>query len=119
MKNKIITAFKDNHRELMIAKKTGQFEDELWNTGYETAMSFVLGLMGINREQALYKYLKWNDLTLSEQEQAKETYLSIREHEEDRSRDETTQDYPEPMDWRGVRYCLFERKENGYIDVII
>ena len=65
MKSKIITAYKDNHRELMIAKKTGQFEDELWNTGYETALSFVLGLMGINREQALYKYLKWNDLTLS------------------------------------------------------
>jgi hypothetical protein len=119
MKNKIITAFKDNHRDLMISKKTGQFEDVLWNTGYETAMSFVLGLMGINREQALYKYIKWNDLTLPEQEYVKEQYLSIREQEEDRGRDETTQDYPEPMDWRGVKDCYFERKENGSIDVII
>lgn len=53
MKEKIITAFQDNHRDLVISKKTGQFEDELWNTGYETAMLFVLRLMGINREQAL------------------------------------------------------------------
>ena len=42
MKHKIITAFQDNHRDLLISKKTGQFEDVLWNTGYETAMLFVL-----------------------------------------------------------------------------
>jgi hypothetical protein len=53
MKKRIITAFQDNHRDLIISKKTGQFEDELWNTGYETAMLFVLGLMGINKEEAL------------------------------------------------------------------
>ena len=53
MKNKIITAFKDNHRDLVISKKTGQFEDVLYNTGYETAMLFVLGLMGISKEEAL------------------------------------------------------------------
>ena len=119
MKNKIITAFKDNHRDLVISKKTGQFEDVFYNTGYETAMLFVLGLMGISKEQVLYKYHKWEDLTLPEQEQVKETYLSIREHEEGRDRNETTIDYPEPMDWREVRYCLFEQKENGTIDVII
>ena len=115
MKSKIITAFKDNRKDLIRAKKTGQFEDELWCVGYETAMNFVLQLMNLNPS----KYKVWEELTLSEQEQAKEIYLSIREHEENRSRDETTQDYPEPMDWREVRYCLFERKENGYIDVII
>lgn len=119
MKHKIITAFKDNHRDLMISKKTGQFEDELYNTGYETAMLFVLGLMGISKDQILYKYHKWEDLTLPEQEQVKETYLSIREHEEDRDRDEITQDYPEPMDWRDVKDCYFERKPNGYVEVII
>lgn len=53
MKEKIITAFQDNHRDLLISKKTGQFEDVLYNTGYETAMSFVLGLMGISKEEAL------------------------------------------------------------------
>lgn len=53
MKEKIITAFKDNHRDLVISKKTGQFEDVLYNTGYETAILFVLGLMGISKEEAL------------------------------------------------------------------
>ena len=115
MKNKIITAFKDNHRDLLRARKTGQFEDELWCVGYETAISFVMQLMGINPS----KYKTWEELTLLEQEEVKETYLSIREHEEGRDRNETTIDYPEPMDWREIRYCLFEQKENGTIDVII
>ena len=53
MKEKIITAFQDNHRDLLISKKTGQFEDVLYNTGYETAMLFVLSLMGISKEEAL------------------------------------------------------------------
>lgn len=53
MKEKIITAFQDNHRDLLISKKTGQFEDVLYNTGYETALEFVLGLMGISKEEAL------------------------------------------------------------------
>jgi hypothetical protein len=53
MKEKIITAFQDNHRDLLISKKTKQFEDVLYNTGYETALEFVLGLMGISKEEAL------------------------------------------------------------------
>ena len=82
-------------------------------------MLFVLSLMGISKEEALNKYHKWDDLTLPEQEYVKEQYLSIREHEENRGRNEITQDYPEPIDWRGVKDCYFERKENGTIDVII
>ena len=64
MKEKIITAFQDNHRDLLISKKTGQFEDVLYNTGYETAMSFVLGLMGISKEEALNMKEVKEDLTM-------------------------------------------------------
>lgn len=63
--------------------------------------------------------LTWNDLTEEEKEQAKETYLYIREIEEDRHENEITQDYEEPINKNYVKYCRFERKENGYIEVII
>ena len=66
MKEKIITAFQDNHRDLLISKKTGQFEDVLYNTGYETAMSFVLGLMGISKEEALNMKEVKEDLSMFE-----------------------------------------------------
>lgn len=65
------------------------------------------------------KILMWDDLTEEEKEQAKETYLFIREIEEDRLRNEITQNYDEPINENYVKYCKFERKENGYIEVII
>lgn len=36
------------------------------------------------------KYLKWNDLTDDEKEQAKESYIGIREWEEQRDRNDVT-----------------------------
>lgn len=64
-------------------------------------------------------YLKWEDLTDAEKEQALNSYLCIREEEEQRDRNEVTDEYPNPMDWRAVKSCKFERQSNGYISVII
>ena len=64
-------------------------------------------------------FLSWNDLTDAEREQVINTYLCIREEEEQRDRNEVTEEYPELMDWRAVKGCRFERQNNGYIDVII
>ena len=63
-------------------------------------------------------FLNWNDLTNAEREQTINTYLCIREEEEQRDRNEVTETYPEPMDWRLVKPCKFERRESGYVDVI-
>lgn len=52
-------------------------------------------------------------------EQALNSYLCIREEEEQRDRNEVTDEYPNPMDWRAVKSCKFERQNNGYISVII
>lgn len=65
------------------------------------------------------KILTWENLTKEEQKQTTETYLYIREIEEDRLRNEVTEDYPEPIDKDGVKDCKFERDEYGYIVVII
>lgn len=62
--------------------------------------------------------LRWEHLTEEEKEQAKETYLCIRECEEERGRNDISPDYPNPIDWEGVMDCHFER-DNGYIHVII
>lgn len=62
--------------------------------------------------------LNWNDLTNVEKAQAKETYLCIREQEENRSRDEFTDDYPDPMCACGVVCCKFQRVSSG-IEAII
>ena len=65
-------------------------------------------------------FINWNDLTDVEKEQVINTYLCIREEEEEqRDRNEVTEEYPEPMDWRYVKTCRFERQDNGYVDVII
>lgn len=63
--------------------------------------------------------LSWSDLTEEEKEQAKETYLCIREIEEDRPRNEITQDYNKPIDQSYAKYCKFIRNNKGYIEVII
>lgn len=65
------------------------------------------------------EYLTWNDLSDVEKEQATNTYLFIREIEEERNRCEVTEEYPEPMNWEAVKDCKFQRRDNGYIDVII
>lgn len=54
-------------------------------------------------------FLGWNDLTNAEREQVVNTYLCIRENEEQRDRNEVTEEYPEHMDWRAVEGCRFER----------
>ena len=77
----------------------------------------------VNRDKSSFyivdNLLDWNDLNIYEQAQAKEQYLCIRETEEQRGRDEITKEYPNPMDWRFVKECLFKRNEQGFIDVLI
>jgi len=63
--------------------------------------------------------LKWNDLTDEEKDMAREQYVHIREWEEGRNRNETNQDYSEPIDIKGVEECTFERIENNQIWVNI
>lgn len=63
--------------------------------------------------------LSWDDLTDEEKKQATETYISIRETEEGRSRDEVNDDYPEPIDPEFVKGCTFFRNKDGYIEVNI
>lgn len=66
-------------------------------------------------------FLHWNDLTEAEKEQAKESYICLREYEEDRNRDDVTSnpDYDYPITGDGVESCRFERMESGNIFVII
>ncbi len=58
MEDKIIVAFKDNHKDLLMAKRNGDYEEELCCRGYEQAMNFVLGLLGIGYDEALNKKTK-------------------------------------------------------------
>lgn len=64
-----------------------------------------------NMHKANKKILFWEDLTEQEKEQAKETYISIREIEEETTRENIDADF--------VECCSFERLDNGYIEVII
>lgn len=54
MKEKIITAFKDNHKDLLKSKKYDDYEEVMYCKGYEQAMIFVLGLLGIGYDEALH-----------------------------------------------------------------
>lgn len=63
------------------------------------------------------KWLQWNDLTSAEKIQATESYICIREIEENRSRNEVNKDYPELIDASYVECCRFERMNDGYIYV--
>lgn len=54
MKNKIITAFKDNHKDLLKASRYDDYEEAAYCRGYEQAMIFVLGLLGIGYDEALH-----------------------------------------------------------------
>lgn len=55
MKKEIVTTFKDNHEDLLRANKDGQYEEELLCRGYEQAVIFVLGLLGVGYDEALSK----------------------------------------------------------------
>ena len=51
VKEKIILAFQDNHKDLLNAKKYDDQEDEKFCEGYESAMSYVLGLLGVDSDK--------------------------------------------------------------------
>jgi len=53
VKEKIIIAYQDNHKDLLNARKYDDQEDEKFCEGYESAMSYVLGLLGIDSDKAL------------------------------------------------------------------
>lgn len=53
VKEKIILAYQDNHKDLLNARKYDDQEDEKFCEGYESAMSYVLGLLGIDSDKAL------------------------------------------------------------------
>lgn len=64
-------------------------------------------------------YIYWEDLSPAEKEQATETYICIRECEEQRSRDEVTNTYAELINPSNVECCKFIRQEDGYVIVDI
>ena len=51
VKEKIILAFQDNHKDLLKAKKYDDQEDEKFCEGYESAMTYVLSLLGIDSDK--------------------------------------------------------------------
>ena len=53
MKEKIIVAFQDNHKDLLKAKKYDDQEDIKFCEGYESALIYVLGLYNISYDEAL------------------------------------------------------------------
>lgn len=67
------------------------------------------------------KFLRWNDLTEEEKEQATESYIAVREWEEERNRDDVTSntDYDNPIDVDMLECCRFKRTESGYIEIYI
>jgi len=58
MEDRIVLAFQDNHKDWLVAKKEGDYEEELLCKGYEQAMNFVLGLLNIGYDEALTKKIK-------------------------------------------------------------
>lgn len=65
------------------------------------------------------KWLSWDELTEEQKEQAQESYMLMREEEEERARDDvfSNPDYDEPIDPEGVKSCRFEIMEDGYVYV--
>lgn len=64
-------------------------------------------------------WLSWDELTEAQKEQAQESYMLMRETEEERTRDDvfSNPDYDEPIDPEGVKSCRFEILEDGYVYV--
>lgn len=64
--------------------------------------------------------VRFEDLSARERAQVTETYLCIREHEENRARNKTTKEYPEPIDPSGVKNCtLYKDLDSGYVYPLI
>ena len=53
VKEKIILAFQDNHKDLIEVSKHDDYEEVKYCKGYECAMLYVLGLLGVSEEEAL------------------------------------------------------------------
>ena len=53
MEEKIIVAFKDNRKDLMMARRNKDYEEELFCEGYEQALCYVLSLLGIGYDEAM------------------------------------------------------------------
>lgn len=64
---------------------------------------------GIDAVRKAAGWLRWEDLTLSEQEQARNSYVQLRADEEGIS--------GSAVDPEGVKSCRFERRSDGYIYV--
>lgn len=60
--------------------------------------------------QKLSDNMTWDDLSLEQKQYAIKQYIAIREVEENRVWDDimSNPDYPEPIDWAGVKNCSFE-----------
>lgn len=60
--------------------------------------------------QRLSGNITWDDLSLEQKQHAIKQYIAIREVEENRVWDDimSNPDYPEPIDWAGVKNCSFE-----------
>lgn len=60
--------------------------------------------------QRLSGNITWDDLSLEQKQYAIRQYIAIREVEENRAWDDimSNPDYPEPIDWAGVKNCSFE-----------
>ena len=60
--------------------------------------------------QRLSGNITWDDLSLEQKQYAIKQYIAIREVEENRAWDDiiSNPDYPEPIDWAGVKNCSFE-----------
>lgn len=53
VKEKIILAFQDNRKDLIEVSKHDDYEEVKYCEGYECAMLYVLGLLGVSEEEAL------------------------------------------------------------------
>ena len=52
---KAIVAFKDNRKDLLKAREDGDYEEEKYCEGYECAMLYILGLLGVSHAEAMRK----------------------------------------------------------------
>lgn len=61
----------------------------------------------------------WDDLSLEQKQYAIKQYIAIREVEEGRAWDDimSNPDYPEPINWMGVKNCSF--KMDGILKIIL
>lgn len=89
-----------------------------FHTSYGNRPEIFLSARYRSKRDSL-RHWSWDDLTSEQKEQATEEYLCIREAEEDRGRNETNKDYPDPIDPEGVKNCSFRIQADGYVMVLI